>query len=345
MRMAPTAWPMAAPWPALVAVTDTNALLRRACHEVLHGPQDNIFRGLSTTGRSNIFVAAHVPGEIAKYLPTVADQNRVHRDDATATLREAIMPTIPVVDLPIRDFLHPRVRPILSADATLPRRLRGDPDDAGTAALAEFLAPTVILSADSVFERLGISGTTALAYVQTAWTLVRMAGFEASLADAVALVDLAVRAVGFLGLQAARGLRQHPIVGVGIVGAMLWLAYRFGYLKRDRIREGLRQLGKAAGPIIDAATTAAEQRHIARDALRSVEPYGPATVEQAAARYLARCRRPLTPGELRDQLRGTGVAITAAALKRLMSGHPAFVRESGDLYGVGSPMRWSPLPT
>jgi len=30
-------------------------------------------------------------------------------------------------------------------------RLRGDPDDLGTAALAEFLAPAVIISADSVF--------------------------------------------------------------------------------------------------------------------------------------------------------------------------------------------------
>lgn len=335
---------MAAPWTALVAVTDTNALLRRACHEVLHGPRDNIFRELTATGRSNTFVAAHVPGELVEHLPTVATSNRVRQQDATATLRDAIMPAIGVVDLPIRDFLHPRVRPLLSADPQLPKRLRGDPDDAGTAALAEFLAPSIILSADSVFERLGISGTTALAYVETARTLIRMAGIEASLGDAVALVDIAVRAVGLLGAQTVSWLRQHPYLGATIVGAMLWLAHRFGYLKRDRIREGIRQLGRMAGPVIDAAATALQQREVAHSALRGVEPYGYATLEQEAARYLARRGRQLTPAELRDQLRSTGVVVPATTLKRVMSGHPAFARAPGDLYQVGSPMRWRRLP-
>ncbi|MFB6396503.1 hypothetical protein [Polymorphospora lycopeni] len=334
---------MAAPWTALVAVADTNVLLQRACHEVRSGPDGNVFRGLTATGRSRTFVAAHVPAESVKYLPTVADKNRVRPDDAAATLREVIMPAIPVVDLPIRDFLHPRVRPLLSVDPSLPKRLRGDPDDAGTAALAEFLAPTIILSADTVFERLGITAAAAVAYVETARTLIRMAGFEASLADTVALVNIAVRAAGFLGTQAVHGLRQHPFAGAAIMGAMLWLAYRFGCFKRDRIREGLRQLGRMAGPVVEAATEAAEGRQTARDALRGVEPHGPATVEQAAARHLARHGRQLTPSELRDQLRISGIAIPATALKRAMRSHPAFIRAPGELYGVGAPMLWHPI--
>lgn len=339
-REAPTPWPMAAPWPALVAITDTNALLLRTCNEVRFGPGRNDFRRLSSTGRSNTFVAAHVPGELVKYLPAVAAQVGVELDGAEASLRDEVMSAIPVVDLPIRDFLHPRIRPMLSDDPALPLRLRGDPDDLGTAALAEFLAPAIILSADSVFERFGISGTAAINYVETARLLTRMAGFEANLADAVALVNGAVRAIGFLGTQAIQGLRQHPYIGLAIGGVMLCVAYRFGYFKRDRIQDGLRELGKFSGEILDATAHALNERETGRQALRAVEPYGPATVEQAAARYLARCSSPLTPRDLRDRLALTGERIPATALKQAMREHPAFLRATGDVYGVGKAMNW-----
>lgn len=339
-RSAPTPWPMAAPWTALVAITDTNALLRRACHEVRHGPDDNIFRGLAATGRSNTFVAAHVPTELLEYLPVVADQNKIRHAAALATLRGTIMPGIPVVDLPIRDFMHPRIRPLLSADPALPKQLRGDPDDAGTAALAEFLAPTIIVSADSVFERLGISGTAAAMFVQTARDVIRNAGYEASFTEAAALVDIGVRTIGLATSQAVRGLRSHPVVGAAIIGAVLWAAYRYEILRRDRVADGLRSLGTMVGPIMEATSAAIEERQVLRQGLRAVEPYGPATVEQVAARLLARCGKPLTPGEIRDQLRRGGTAVPAAVVKRAVQGHPAFLRLPGDLYSLGAPMVW-----
>jgi hypothetical protein len=343
---APTSWPMAAPWPALVAVTDTNALMQRACDAVLEGQGKNVFLGLTTTGRSNTYVAAHVPGELGRHLPTIAAKAGVQVNDAVQMLLTGVMPAIPVVDLAIRDFLHPRIRPILNVDPALPKKLRGDPDDVATAALAEFLAPAIVLSQDTVFERLGISSVAAVAYVETARKLMHMAGIEATLADTVALVDLAIRAIGFLGAQTIQGLRQHPYIGIAIGGAVLCLVYRLGYLRRDRLREGLRQLGEWSGPILEATALAVNERHLGRQALTAVEPYGTPTIDQSAARHLARCGRQLTPRELRDQLRLEGREIPAAALKRAMRSHPAFVRTSGDFYGVGRPMTWdwSPEP-
>ena len=343
-RMTSTLRPAAEPWTGVVAITDTNALLRRACHEVRYGLQDNIFRGLSRTGRSNTFVAAHVPMELVKYLPTVADKNGVDHNVVEATLRDTVMTGIPVVDLPIREFLHPRVRTILSADPSMPKRLRGDPDDAGTAALAEFLAPAIILSADNVFERLGISSTAAVAYVETARTLIRMTGFEATITETVQLVNIAIRATGFLGAHVVRGIRENPLVSAAIFGAIWWLAHRFGYLKRDRVQEGLRSLGRMAGPILEATNAAIDGAQGAREALRAVEPYGAATVEQTTARHLAR-RGLLTPGELRDELRGRGMVVPATTLKRAMASHPAFVRIPGDRYRVGALMTWRPAET
>src|SRR5262245_29556291 len=61
LRLGPTPAPLLAPWPQLVVVADTNALASRACHAVRHGVHESLFTGLSMTGRSRIFVGAHVP--------------------------------------------------------------------------------------------------------------------------------------------------------------------------------------------------------------------------------------------------------------------------------------------
>jgi hypothetical protein len=96
-------------------------------------------------------VAAHYPSL------AIADAERV--------LCGQVMPRVPVVDLAVGDYLHPRVRPLVRAYPELPRRMRGDPDDVGTAALAEFLAPAVIISADSVFTRFGLANTVATTWL------------------------------------------------------------------------------------------------------------------------------------------------------------------------------------
>lgn len=44
------------------------------------------------------------------------------------------------------DYLNPRIAAIRRFGPDLPRAMRGDPDDLGTAAVAEFLAPAVIIT-------------------------------------------------------------------------------------------------------------------------------------------------------------------------------------------------------
>ena len=55
------------------------------------------------------------------------------------------------------DYLNPRIAAIRRFGPDLPWAMRGDPDDLGTAAVAEFLAPAVIISKDSVFNRFGLA--------------------------------------------------------------------------------------------------------------------------------------------------------------------------------------------
>jgi hypothetical protein len=63
--------PTALPAPALVGVTDINALASRACNAARNSLAENLFTGLAVTGRSNTFVSAHVPGELARHLADV----------------------------------------------------------------------------------------------------------------------------------------------------------------------------------------------------------------------------------------------------------------------------------
>ena len=64
---------MALPVPALVGITDTNALASRACNAARNLAAENLFTGLAVTGRSNTYVSAHVPGELVRHLADVAE--------------------------------------------------------------------------------------------------------------------------------------------------------------------------------------------------------------------------------------------------------------------------------
>jgi hypothetical protein len=64
---------MALPVPALVGITDTNALASRACNAARNSVAENLFTGLAVTGRSNTYISAHVPGELVRHLADVAE--------------------------------------------------------------------------------------------------------------------------------------------------------------------------------------------------------------------------------------------------------------------------------
>lgn len=149
-----------------------------------------LVHGLPITRRSNTYVSAHVPEELARHLADVAKGHPEIRE-AERVLWDDIMPLVPVVDLAVGDHLHPRIQAVRRADPGLPLRLRGNPDDLGTVALAEFLAPAVIISADSVFTRFGLANSVADTWLPLAHGLLQAAGYEATLTEAAFALELA----------------------------------------------------------------------------------------------------------------------------------------------------------
>ena len=77
----------------------------------------------------------------------------------------------------------------------------------------------------------------------------------------------------------------------------------------------------------------------ARGALLVVEPYGVPTVEQLAARHLARVGRPLMLPELTAALIGEGYPVTSEELGQATSHHPAFWGSSRSWIGIGKRAR------
>jgi hypothetical protein len=126
------------------------------------------------TGRANPYVGAHVPDELLEHLPRVAANTRADRSLAEAILWNQVMPQVPVVDLAVRDVLSHRSRQIMSSD--------GDVDDVETMALAELLAPAVILSDGVFFAKFGHAGA-AISAIEHATAILRAAGTEATYAD------------------------------------------------------------------------------------------------------------------------------------------------------------------
>jgi hypothetical protein len=321
---------MALPVPALVGITDTNALASRACNAARNSVPENLFTGLAITGRSNTYVSAHVPGELT-----------LHLREAERVLWGDIMPLVPVVDLAVGDYLHPRIQAVRRADPGLPMRLRGDPDDLGTAALAEFLAPAVIISADSVFTRFGMANSVADTWLPLAHRLLQAAGYEATLTEAAYALELAARLIAVPVSAVAGAARRHPMAALGIGAAIALVAYQAGYLGRDRLRAASQEIRRVAVAGIEAFGNATDAYSKARHALRVIEPYGTPTVEELAARHLARVRYPLPPDDLAAALEAAGYGVTSTELRDATSRHPAF-RTRGTqpaLIGIGRIVR------
>ncbi|MEU5062241.1 MULTISPECIES: hypothetical protein [unclassified Streptomyces] len=328
--------PMVLDRPMLLPILDANALLVEACALAKNNGRPSRVTTLAATGRATPYIAAHVPGEVDEHLAKMAAHFEVPEYRARRVLNQQILPALRVVDLEIRDHLSPRTRHILHVDPEMPRKYRGDPDDAPTMALAEFLGPCVIVTQDSVFHHFGFAVIDWIPVVQS---VMRVAGLEATAANALVVVDWALRLSG-AGVHRLIVLAgRNPLLATAAVTGLLWWCYRNGYLTRENWQRRLAWAGEATVPLLELAdSTMTEYRELS-DSLMVVEPPSYPTREQLAARHLARCGRPLTPGELRDALARRGHSTSAAQLNRDMLAHRAFVRAPGDLWTVGRQVR------
>lgn len=298
------------------------------------GPEGNAARqdhGPGRTGRANPYIATHVPSELAEHLPKLAAHHKVPVDEVRVLLVNRILPVVRQVELEIRDHLAPQTRHVLHGTAL---GHPGDPDDAPTMALAEFLAPCVIVAKDNVFARFGFA---VIDWIPVTQDLLRMAGMEATAADALVAIDIGLNILG-AGVSALASLAsRHPVLSTVVVTGVLWFCHKRGYLRGADWRDRATRMLEAAEPYVERTGAAIEEHARLRDSLLVVDPPPYPTTEQLAARYLARCGQALTPGELRDALAGRGHQVSAAALKRAMLAHGAFVRAPGDVWTVGRP--------
>ena len=253
--------PGARPWMALsqvalVAVTDSCAIASSACHVARSGTA-SILVSLAGTGRSNVFIGEDVEAELPEALAKVAADMGVALADAERALSR-IMTRIRVVPLRIGDYLNPRIAAVRRCDPGLPQVMRGDPDDLGTAAVAEFLAPAVIISKDSVFNRFGLA-LPADRWTEEAGRLLAAAGYDATLGDAAAAAEVAARLL-FGGITAAKNAAvRNPraaVTALIVAGLAGWYCHRRGWVTGEQLRAAGQQMVSAARPFAERVAAA-----------------------------------------------------------------------------------------
>ncbi|MEV7122250.1 hypothetical protein [Kitasatospora griseola] len=322
--------------PAVVTVVDACALAQVACGAVRDEEPVDLISALGVTGRANPFGAAHIVGELRQHLPRIAAATGVPLGRAEEMLWIRMVPGVPIVDLAIGDHLSPASRLLLRDDPSLPAHARGDADDAPTGALADFLAPAIILTQDSVFTRFGLA-VPASQWVGAAHGLLRAAGFEANLHTSAFVAEVAARLAWQAAAWAGRTVARHPILASAVVALAVMVCRHQGYLDPARWRAGGVSLVEVAAPLLERFAAASEDHALTKGRLVVVEASGAATTEQLAARHLARTRTALTPAQLREALAVDGPRIPATRLKAAMTEHPGFVRLPGDRFRLGRP--------
>jgi hypothetical protein len=322
----------------LTAIADSCSLASSAGHVARDG-RASIIAALASRGRTPVFISENVEAELPKAIDEVARSMGIPAAEVERVMREQVLPRIRVVPLRVGDYLHPRIAGIRRDDPSLPKAMRGDPDDLGTAALAEFLAPAVVISKDSVFNRFGLA-LPAAQWVEEAQRLLRAAGYESELQGAATAAELVARGT-FAGLEAVgRAARQHPKAALGILfvmGGAVFYANRCGWLTTEKARLAGEATMKAAKPVIDRIALASEGWSEAVNGLTVVERDGRLTLAERCARHLAITRAAMTPSELRDILTSARIPLTAAAIRRELQTHPAFTQLADDKYELGRP--------
>lgn len=289
----------------LLSVLDTNALTH-ACWLVKNGHQHDKVTALAGTGRATPYIAAHVPGEIDKHLPRLADDYQVAERVVRRLLTTRILPALRLVDLEIRDHLSPRSRRILHVDPDMPKKYQGDPDDAPTMALAEFLGPCVIVTEDSVFYRTGVA---VIEWIPVHQNLLRLANLEVTAANAMVFIEGAVRAVRRRRSPHGRPRRTQPAARHGPRGraAGVWLPKRLP----DPRQLETEPIAAGGG---DGAAAGNDQRRDDRapDAQRLAPGSGAA--EAGSSEATAPCRaRPASPPGRAGAVRPSDTSPTAVS--------------------------------
>lgn len=108
--------------------------------------------------------------------------------------------------------------------------------------------------------------------IPVAQSLLRLANLEATAADALVLIELALRLCGAGAHRLVVLARRNPLLATAAVTGLLWWCYRNGYLTRDNWRQRLTRLGKATALLLELTAAAVTEHQTLSDSLLVVEP-------------------------------------------------------------------------
>jgi hypothetical protein len=245
------------------------------------------------------------------------------------------------VPLQMGAYLNPAIAAIRRCDPELPRAARGDPDDLGTAAVAAFLAPAVIISKDSVFNPFGLA-LPADRWTEEAARMLVAAGYDAALEDAAHAAEVGARLLfGVIGAaKNAAGRNPKAAIATAVIaGLAAWYCHRRGWIRGEHLRAAGGRIASAARPVAERIAAADARRNQARAALTVVQGHGSASLEERCARHLARRATAMTPAELSAVLVASGTTATAEAVRAVLASHPAFTPDAQDGFILGRPAR------
>jgi len=314
------------PWPVTVVVADANVLAQACVRAAQKGSTPNVFTILGT-GRADILIGSHVPGEMGKAIAKITVRKSVLTKAALDIWTEVVAPQITVIDLPIGEYLRPEVQVVAQGVPGVP----ADPTDLPTIALAAFVPSAAIWTRDRIFTETGLAAHNAS---DTLGNLTTICVAESTTADTAGVAAFSVRAGAVIVDAIQRAAVRRPAGSIVLVGVVLFLLVLDANSRGKAATVGkslVRGAGLILGELLQAAAEIEVDRKSAFDSLVRYE--SPAwrrrTPVEVCAGILTRSAGPMTATELLTVLRQTGgceVPATVSALKQQLHEHPAFTR-------------------
>jgi len=315
------------PWPVTVVVADANVLAQACVRAAQKGNPPNVFTILGT-GRADILIGSHVPGEMGKAIAKNTVRKSVLTKAALDIWTEVVAPQITVIDLPIGEHLRPEVQVVAQGVPGVP----ADPTDLLTIALAAFVPSAAIWTRDRIFTETGLAAHNAS---DTLGNLTTICVAESTTADTARVAAFSVRAGAVIVDAIQRAAVRRPAGSIVLLaGVVLFLLVLDANSRGKAATVGkslVRGAGLILGELLQATVEIEVDRKSAFDSLVRYE--SPAwrrrTPVEVCAGILTRSAEPMTATELLTVLRQTGgceVPATVSALKQQLHEHPAFTR-------------------
>jgi hypothetical protein len=301
-------------------------------------PANSVVTLRGTQGAAFV-IGAHVPGEVLPAIKRITRRNDALNETAVWIWKELVAPHVAVVDLPISEYLRPEIQVVARGVGRAGARHRGDADDLPTAAVAAFLAPTIIWSRDHVFTQTGLAATDP---TSTGRDLVTLAVSKSVADDATSTAGVLASAGVAIAEAAHRGAIRSPqaaiLIAAGAAAAGVYASPRLW----SALPSGLRAIARRARQLVSLFGGLYAYQECAAAALVKYEspPWRDRVALELCAIALTQAQRPMTASELFMIVKAdlhSQPAHTISSLKRDLAAHPAFTSVRPNSWRLGTP--------